>query len=165
MGTMTKNQYEQRKENAAKRMFDNKKINTLSEQQHEDLARICSMRHELHSKEGALWYSEGSDFNKFNRWVIGDEDDSFYELFKNVGINAEELRIDPCDLPDDDSLPTELGYPDTDEEEYQDAYEEAFAECLEFESVYNRMIESRLRQIDQNHGTNYCPTGMTRLLS
>lgn len=88
-----------------------------------------------------------------------------YTIAKNTGEIAERLAdadlpplvwsFDPQDYTFD-SVCYELDY--TDEEIKEEA-----ERCLEMVEKFNDDIESYLAKIDKKHGTDYCPSGWTRL--
>ena len=152
MSILNKDQYQRRAENSAKRMENQKQISSLTEEQHDAIAQVCSMRHELHSNLDALLISESVNFSTFNSWLSSDNEDSFNMILKNVGID-NDLSWSPEDLPADDSMWSEF-YSDYDEF-YENEYEVA--------SNIHLYIENFLRKIDEEHGTSYAPTGFQRI--
>jgi hypothetical protein len=153
MSILNKDQYQRRAENSAKRMEIQKQISSLTEEQHDAIAKVCSMRHDLHSNLDALLISESVNFSTFNSWLCGDNDESFNMLLKNVGID-NDLSWSPEDLPADDSMWSEF---------YSD-YDEFYEEEYEIASNIHLQIENFLRKIDAEHGTSYAPTGFQRIL-
>ena len=55
-----------------------------------------------------------------------------------------------------DGLCYELDYTEEEIEEERES-------CLEMAKKFNNDIEKYLASIDKEHGTNYCPSGVTRL--
>lgn len=152
MPKLTKDQYQRRSENAAKRMEEQKQVSSLTEEQHDALAQVCSMRHELHCNLDSLIISESTNFSKFNNWLCGDSDESFYMILKSVGID-NDLQWSPEDLPTDDSMWSDF-YSDYDE----------FYDCeYDVASAIHNHVENFLRKIDEEYGTSYAPTGTHRL--
>lgn len=123
--------------------------------QHETLSWLCQIRHELHTHQDGIFITGSADFYKFtglieSSWGEGE----INERLKEAGLNPirwGDLQAD--DIPDDYHFEEE-GY-----QTWEDAYEAAIEKAEEINSV----IENYLREIDEKHGTEYCPTGMTRI--
>lgn len=60
MAHFTKDQYQAKNEWAAQRMSSNKEIATLTEDQHETIAAICTLRHEAHTNFEEFWNPKGT---------------------------------------------------------------------------------------------------------
>lgn len=139
-----------RNENAAERMFENSKIQTLSEEQHEALSELCRMRHEIHSNQESLYISEASEQSLFSElYQILNE---INKLFKN-----KLILPNPEDFPSDDDKYNDII------ENTEEAEEENLAEFYKMMNKLNSDIEKYLKNIDKEHKTNYCPTGATRI--
>lgn len=177
MGYYTKEIYEKKQKYAeVLRMRDKMECETLTVQQHEALARLCSFRHNFHStKEQDFFYSECSN--------ILDE-----ISFNDINEMLELALLPPIDFPDTMDLPTDTDYyevlNENDRQEWEDKadiinstktkhsfyhtgcslyYEEAAGIILNFKEGVNEAIEKYLGKIDLEHGTHYCPTGLGRL--
>lgn len=145
--------YERKKEWAARRMADNKEIETLTEEQHELLERLCTFRHDLHTNWDSAFCSGSGDYDKYANEIcvhcVGMENDLYTEVKEAFG----KAPFTPIDYPDDYCYDV-LGY-----ESVEEAREEAYKL---FEQV-NEEIEAFLYSIDKEHGTDYCPSGYTRI--
>ena len=160
MSKLTKDQYSRRNENAARRMTENTTVQTLTTEQHALLSNICSFRHELHSNQEDLFCCEGSNYTPF------------WEQISNLSDRARQLSLNGCPCIDIESLPSDHDY-DYDEfwnmedwwtdDEDEDCRSYALNVVLEAAQDYNKAVETFLSKIDEEHGTNYCPTGSTRI--
>lgn len=168
--------YEGKARYAKRKMQENAQIETLTKEQHETLENLCSFRHEFHANKSSLFNTESVEFGNFSfdmqdeenaklaevdlpkiQWSFRDNchipNDSFREWFDFADYPAltkiiEEQGLE-LDLDDDDT--------------YNLVYEELFVEAMgEYEKL-NQDIEKYLRQIDEQFGTQYTPTGFARL--
>lgn len=140
-------------------MEDQKKVTTLNDQQHEALAALCTFRHKLHCNQTALFNAESSDYDFFIKKLSSEYNECIGNELNSVGI-ANRLSYNL------ESLPTSHDYDadyNEDEPWYND-HEAAEAFVITFAEQINNDIEALLRRIDKEHGTNYCPTGITRFL-
>jgi hypothetical protein len=154
MAYLTKEQYNYRRESAAQRMADNAEIETLTPEQHETLAYICKMRHELHCNPTGIFYTGGADYDRLVELVsdyTGTEN-NFMRIASEAGLPP--LHIELYDEYDNDSA----GEWDEDFK-----IDEAEQECIAYVERLNTTIETWLRAIDEEHGTNYAPTGALRV--
>ncbi len=168
MGILPKEAYERKKAWAAKKMIKNAEITALTAEQHETLAWLCGLRHEIHCGWDSMWNVESGDYKRL--WGRYDE------------INN---RLSGCGLKVIDSLPDRLFIPDNSDFDYlspdereswsQKAEEndpDGYRLWMEESGVYftyldqmeqiNNLIETYLASIDEKHGTDYCPSGATR---
>ena len=150
MGIISKEGYRGKREWAAKRMEQNKKIETLTEEQHNLLAELCTFRHDLHHNWDSAWNEESQNFDKFanNISEYSVEDGLSEKIMAALG-EAPFKRID---------YPTAGTY-DLDDLSYEEGFDQA---CDLFIEVNNE-IETFLREIDKEHGTDYAPSEATRL--
>lgn len=173
---MSKAMYEAKERYAKKKMQENAKIDTLTDEQHDALAQLCAFRHKFHSNKASLFLSESSFAAEFSFEMQSDEnsklrevglptiewsfydnshipDDSFREWFNfaNYSELSETIQEQGLELDLDD------------DETYELVYDELYTEAMgEYEEL-NQDIEKYLRRIDEEHGTQYCPTGFARL--
>ena len=148
MAHLTKEDYSRRNENAAKRILENSKNDSLTEEQHEAISMLCTARHELHSNK---------------RHAIIEDDKGLKQaiVFANVAILKSGIEpmnfvgTDSSDYIDIDSL-NELDY---EEEDYDSEYERISSEL----ETLNSKIEKYLSEIDNSYNTNYAPTGAQRI--
>lgn len=189
MGYVSKEGYF-KKQLYAERKMDEQKFNTnLSEEQHEIIADLCSIRHKFHTMDArklfntnSTAFTELSELFGFDK--AGDlEENSIYNRLKSLDL-PELPILDIYELPDDMLWDLEL----TDEERYEwekkaekynsenpngifkhtgySLWEEEsgyISKLWDMLEDYNNIIERYLKAIDEKYGTNYCPTGSTRL--
>lgn len=142
MARKSKEQYQHQTENAHKRNFEQKEIATLTEEQHEALAQVCSIRHELHTNQKSLFCSESSKYSTLLNYLDG----GIKEILNSAKLK-NSLSWNIVDLPSDyDCEDSDKG----------------LSEVFSFVEKVNSEIENYLREIDKTHGTNYCPTGALR---
>ena len=148
MGFLDKEAYERKNEWAARKMEEQKKkCNTLTEEQHDVLSWLCTIRHEMHCNQKDFFLSESSDHKKYWDYIM----DEINEELKRVGFRT-------INFGNPEFVPTDYDY-----EMDGLTYEEAEKECYEATSEYNRLIEEFLGEIDSEHGTKYRPGGYGRL--
>ena len=163
---LNKRQYEQRANSAAKRMAENAKNDSLTSEQHEVIASLCSYRHNLHSSMDRICQN---DENGYKNELI-----RINSLLKEVGltpmdfcgINPGEDYIDIDDMQESIFFAKEDGsYIDKDDypKEYQDWYDETYFSIMEKLESLNKKIENYLSEIDKKYNTSYCPTGALRI--
>lgn len=159
---------------ASNKMKKNSEVETLTEEQHEVLAELCSIRHEFHCLDTMKVFSAEIDTG-IDDWFYSEREGNIYEKLEEVGLpplphlNVEEL---PCNfdwecLGDEEKVVWEKkaeqeGKGNTGYDLWVQESEvlDKLSETLE---DYNTVIEKYLRDIDNEHGTDYCPTGATRL--
>lgn len=149
---MTK--YEAKQRYAENKHRQNAEIESLTEEQHETLAWLCSVRHNLHTTDIRAWFK--TDFD----WDILDR---INETLTEANLPAIEFA-DYSDVTTEDDWYYILD--EDDRAEYEDINEwidEVIHEVSNAKEAINNQIESYLRQIDKEHGTEYCPTGHARL--
>lgn len=154
MAYLSKEQYDYRRESAARRMAENAEIETLSEEQHEALAEICRMRHELHCNPESIFLTDSSDYTEYSRYVsnLDGDERNFSRIAEEAGLPV--LNIELFDDYDNDRA----GEWD---EDYD--YEVSLRATLDYVERLNTTIENWLRAIDEEHGTDYCPSGALRV--
>jgi len=151
MAHLTKEQYIRRNENAAIRMGENKEnCSTLNEEQHDLIARICSMRHRIHCDQQSLYNVESANCSEYGEFLMNVQYDVLNAKLPVLKISYDEMAPDSDDRYHD-------FIDDTDEAEEKNL--EAFYEIM---NETNNQIEAWLREIDEQHGTSYCPTGILR---
>lgn len=148
MAHLTKEDYSKRNENAAKRMLENSKNDSLTEKQHEAISMLCTARHELHSNKR---HAIIEDYKGLKQAIV-----SANIAILESGIKPMDfVGTDSSDYIDIDSL-NEIEYT---EDEYESEYERISNELEEL----NEKIENYLSEIDSKYGTNYAPTGAQRV--
>jgi len=163
---MEKRQYEQRAISAAKRMAENAKNDSLTSEQHEVIATLCSYRHRFHSSMDRICQNdENGQKNELIR---------INSLLKEVGltpmdfcgVNVGEDFIDIDDMQEAIFFAKEDGSyidPDKYPKEYQDWYDDTYHEIMQKLEDLNTNIEKYLYEIDKKYKTSYCPTGALRI--
>ena len=166
MSYLNQKQYEQRAISAAKRMAENAKNNSLTLEQHEVIASLCSYRHNLHSSMDRI--CQNDENGRKNELI------RINSLLKEVGltpmdfcgVNVGEDYIDIDDMREAIFFAKEDGsYIDEDEypQEYQDWYDDTYDTIMQKLEDLNANIEKYLYEIDQKYNTSYCPTGALRI--
>ena len=156
MAYLSKEAYERKAAWAERRARINKENESLTEEQHDTLAWLCEIRHEMHCNQDSFYYSEYPKHNQFWNYINDEasEEGEIQHALSEVSLPELNWSFDPDDC-DTDSICCELDF--TDEEK-----EEARKHCLEVASQVNDDIERYLRQIDKQYGTDYAPSGATR---
>ena len=159
MAYLKKEQYEYRRESAAKRNLSNEEIatqNGMSEEQAELISKLCSMRHELHCNIDS--YVESNDQLVLRDWNRIEED------MIDAGLPALGVYNMMTDIDDIDGLMHDYGedVPDSDSDDFQGWYDDNYNRIAECWSDVNKTIEDYLAEIDKRHGTSWCPTGALR---
>ena len=154
MGYVSKEGYFYKQLAAEKKMEENARIKTLTEEQHNALAEICYIRHHLHCNWESLFNAESANFNE-----LFDQYDSINDILTSANLPPIQ------GLPDsDEEIITTIDYEADDEGmNFTDWYDSHIEEAYyQWEDINNK-IEAYLRNIDALHGTKYEPTGSTRL--
>jgi hypothetical protein len=148
MAYLSKDQYSRRNENAAIRMQSNKSINSLTEEQHDALAFLCSARHNLHSQKDQAIKSDDNGLVQAIVFANVQIKESGLKAMSFVGTDISDfIDIDTIDCIDIDG-----------DDEYADEYSRISNDLEEL----NDKIEKYLSEIDSEFGTNYAPTGFLR---
>lgn len=163
--TMSYNRYEAKANYVRAMNAKNAEVETLTAEQHEMIQAICTFRHEVHSNIDTY-------FNacvKHSAEVITDDfsselfsDDFLFELnveLERLNLPKFSTSFDFISCPDDSWVEADRD----DEEEWQDEYDGLYNECYQEFNKLNADIEKWLLNIDNTHGTSYCPTGFARL--
>jgi hypothetical protein len=171
-----KNMYEARKNYASAKNTENKEILkelSISDELADLYGHICSIRHDLHSwsSASAMFNTESSDFD--SNW------EKYKELCDFVGISSSYEEEAPTDadwyltMSDEDKAK----FNDDEVELPEDADElcavvSGFFDNFCFNSEkeinnkieeLNTLVEQKLKEIDEEYGTSYCPSGSTRI--
>lgn len=155
MAYLTKEAYEGKREWVARRMAENREIDTLTEEQHEVIEWLCSVRHDVHCNQEDFFIGESSNCDKYWGYIEDGCGGEINKKLSDVGLDKVDWSFNP-EMYDTDSICYELGYS---EEEIEEARES----CMEMASKFNNDIEKYLTNIDKQHGTSYCPSGATRI--
>lgn len=136
---------------AEKRMEENAQVETLTPEQHEALATICKIRHQIHSMNRENLYSvEAVDFDMWRYIDTANYDNGITELIEEVSLPEWDWQFNCIDAPDS-------------EDYSEENYEEQINLIYDIVDEWNSSIERYLFDIDKTHGTTYCPTGVARL--
>jgi hypothetical protein len=179
MGFIDKDGYERKQAWAERRMAKNLEIDTLTEEQHLALADLCRARHNFHSHSDDFWKGNSDYYNELENanltllevnlpyikgiisvedipyaedyyYVLGDEEREKWEnRAGELNKQAVESRKRPFMWLDGRWL----------WQEESGAYDE-FWDC--FDKI-NDAVEKYLAEIDKKYGTDYCPSGATRI--
>lgn len=174
----TKKEWEQinnaRQGYIAKKNAQNEQITTLTEEQHEVIQWLCSVRHEIHSSWRGMFNVESADRDLLKHLDSIYDEYSINLRLASVGLSSINFGINPEWIAGSDDYDyTE----DEDKEEYENKaekdprgmtayelwYEDAYEIFCSDMSKVNDAIENYLVEIDKKHGTNYCPSGWQRM--
>lgn len=162
MAYLTEDQYDRRRENAAKRNADNEAILIeagWSESDAELISKVCSLRHEMHSNMDAIVKngSQGSEaLRNLNELNI---------VLENRGLPVIEDLICEEDMDDMDGLIYYYGDApaDHESEEFEEWYDKEYQRIYDELSECNESVEHYLKSIDEKYGTHFAPIGAQRL--
>ena len=134
--------------------------NGLSEEQIDAIEDICRIRHQIHSDP------------KAPRELFGYDDYGYWEYIDTSNLdNKIKLIILENDLPSwgwEYDFVNAPNYIDMDEvesdEDKQDIFDNGIFELSNLIEKWNNSIEYYLKdEIDKKYGTDYCPTGSSRV--
>ncbi|MFA5068076.1 MAG: hypothetical protein WC466_08610 [Candidatus Izemoplasmatales bacterium] len=154
----SKDVYDKKREYAARKMAKNKDIDTMTDEQHDAVANLCSIRHELHT-------------NMHNVAISDDQNIKKKIVLANIQLRESDLPhmsfvpLDEIDYIDIDSIEDLklMGENPENDEEKNEWYTENYYRISNELSELNSNIEKYLKQIDEKYGTSYCPTGLSRV--
>lgn len=146
---MSKDMYDARERYVDNLMYENSQVDSLTEEQHEALRKLCQIRHELHVNKESLFLTESINHETYWDYI----DSNFFDLLSEVNLPSIELNISSIDYP------TDYDYAEC----FDMEYDEAYGLVMEMAEEVNRKIEEYLRNIDKKYGTQYCPTGRNRM--
>lgn len=170
MAILTKEEFDKRRENAAKRNAENTNIaveNGLPREIGETLEWLCNRRHWLHCVAAeSVYNSESSDYDEFYHFVQKEYDEiiTLEEYFKKPVFTVSQLTIE--------ALPTDYDWSQClDDEEKENIYDddeekyrlESLSKIMDFKNNVNNQIEKFLADIDAQYKTHYAPTGNQRI--
>ena len=166
MSTINKRQYEARANSAANRMAENAKNNSLTLEQHEVIASLCSYRHNMHSSMDSICKNdENGQKNELIR-INSLLNEVGLTPMDFCGISIGEDYIDIDDIQEAIFFAKEDGdYINEDEypQEYQDWYDDTYNSIIVKLEILNKNIEKYLSEIDEKYKTSYCPTRALRI--
>src|SRR4030042_301909 len=137
--------YDRRRESAAQRMVNNAEVNSLTSDQHELIAEVCTMRHNIHCAHEEIYNGQSLFSREAMKWL--------------EGINSRlVLILSPIKyMPSIEYYPSaEDRYCGVIDEEEEEENKEKFYNMMR---MLNSSIEEWLSSIDKKHRTNYAPTG------
>lgn len=163
MAYYSKDVYDKKQMWAERRMTENAENNNLTEEQHDCLARLCAFRHKLHTNQGSAFNTESSLYDEFSKEISCYEEDGITEEAEQLFGCKPFNRIDYYTEQDIEDELEECEDDEEREQQYKKLFDEYFFEAAEkFEQV-NNQIENFLCKVDKQYGTNYCPTGASRI--
>ena len=165
MAYYSKEIYERKQRYAERKMRQNAEVESLTEEQHDALATLCNFRHEFHSTNVSHFInSEATDDGLLK--MIDDECGE-----SEINVALEKAGLEPISFPSSMDLPTDFDWFECMSEEEKSEYKDFSDFCnscadkwSEYQEEVNTLIEEYLKKIDQEHGTNYCPTGIGRFI-
>jgi hypothetical protein len=159
-GRLSKEAYEGKREWAAKKMAENRNIESMTEEQHDAMANLASVRHDFHVNMGKIIFDD--EMNQRNKLIEANAllMESGLPRMDFIPVSLEDyIDIDTIDL-----LKQIEDVPE-DENELQiwtdENYERIYSELSE---LHGR-IESYMSDIDSKYGTSYAPSGHTRIMA
>ena len=142
-------------------MSKNAEVETLSDDQHSALRKVAEMRHKFHSNPDGLFNTESASYDM---WNYVAQDGEINRLLEQAGLPTIEFG-------DYTYTPSTFDYEELggkDEYETLAEWKEQSGVMDEFYKDFNdanERIEKYLRTIDEEHGTQYAPSGFSRLYS
>lgn len=160
--------YEAKKAYATRKMRENKKVETLSEEQHNLLDDICELRHKLHTSYDRLWVSGSVDNDELSLFIAGNADGegSWLDRAKEVGLptfGIYSISIEDILTDIDYDNRAEFNGDDREEDENYSVMKEYQKEAHAQYDKEHSKIEQWLKMIDELYGTHYAPTGLSRI--
>jgi hypothetical protein len=167
MGFVNKDGYERKAAYAARKNLENAKIDTLTAEQHDTLAWLCSVRHKIHTNQESFFWAESGAFDELWKYI----DEKINNTLSACGLepipfgSSLDVWTDSLIFELKDEFVEECG------DQYELSEESDMATLLSagleimYDKVgeYNKQIEAYLQNIDEKHGTRYAPTCATRL--
>lgn len=148
----TNRDYERQALSAEKWKLEIKKSNTtLSPDQHDLLAELCTIRHKIHSIPTWRFFREESDDMVYLTEIL-DQGSFFYDIFPKIDAEIFKEIEESVNSYWSHYL---WGLPDDEDEEMSD--DEKNMKIIEFKEKINNDILSFLSQVDVKYGTQYSP--------
>lgn len=182
MGDSKKEMYERKAAYAERRMRENAENENLTEEQHDVLAWLCSVRHNFHCNYSDLFNSEG-DHDFFDPFDNSCGECEVNQKLEEVGLPKIPFNYDTADIPNEDDYYYVLD--DEEKEDWEKKAEEwnrehpsqifhdgfsiwkensgSYDEFSDIMDGINNAVEDYLIGIDKKYGTTYCPSGMSRI--
>ena len=164
MAYLKKEQYEYRRESAARRAAENEEIaveHGMTEEQAELISELCRLRHELHTNMDAVTINDSNlNIKKELVGIARQIDESGLPQVPCIPI----AEGDYIDIDDIDELFECEKWPDSGTQEWQDKYDDEYHRIYGELEQLNKDIEAYLADIDKQYGTHWCPTGALRIM-
>lgn len=153
---------------------ENEKITNLSPEQHKTLQELCRIRHEIHSNWEEMFNAESSTYAELWNYILDDSDERIQNELTSVGLPRLVLG-DLYSIPSSEDYFYVLNNEErqawekrSDAEDYSSGFDawvqnEAYPKFCRYMNDINNIIEQYLKRIDNEYGTNYCPSGAQRL--
>ena len=163
MGYLKKEQYDYRRESAARRNAENEAVaveHGMTEEQAGFISDLCRLRHELHTHMDAVTRSD-ADLRIKAKLVAA-----------NAAIKGSGLTPVPCiptgegdyiDIDDIDELLEIEDWPESGTDEWQKKWDEEYSRIYGELEQLNSDIEHYLADIDKQYGTAWFPSGALRV--
>lgn len=154
MAYLSKEAYERKQAYADRRMRENREIETLTEEQHDVLSWLCSIRHKIHSMNTEhLFCSQSSDYDNWRYIDTFYYDNEIMTELNSVNLPKWEWNFDSSSVTTDADEDINI----------DEVWNDAIYEISGIIERWNESIEDYLRKIDEQYGTSYCPTGRSRI--
>ena len=147
-------------------MAENAKNDSLTSEQHEVIASLCSYRHNFHSSMDRICQNDENGQKNELIYINSQLQEVGLPVMDFCGVNVGEDYIDIDDINDAIFFAKEDGSyidPDKYPQEYQDWYDDTYDTIMQKLEDLNTNIEKYLYEIDQKYKTSYCPTGALRI--
>lgn len=162
MGKLNKDQYRYRELSAARKMSNNAEMMESKKVDPEIadlLSKLCYYRHQIHCSIDKMVRKNETDFLE-QLIVINSELEE--HNFKTMSFCPTDT-VDYIDI-DDIDLRMTMEDKSLDDDDFQEWFDNTYRELYEQYEELNRNIEKYLSEIDEEFGTNYCPSGALRIM-
>lgn len=159
MAHFTKEQYQGKTEWAAKRMSENLDNSSLTTEQHDAVATICTLRHEAHTSFNQYWNPQGTSTLSN---LFPSEWETDYPIVEQLIQEANLPQIiwstkrTYSNSPSIEDFYEEIG-DDMDEDEKNEILDDMKNELQETLNRLDQDVRDYLAYIDKVYGTNYAP--------
>lgn len=163
MAYLKKEQYEYRREAAARRASANEKVaveHGMTEEQAALISRLCTLRHDLHTNidKTVICNSE------CGHGILPDLVKLGNEIIESGLQKVSCIPEDYFEIDDIDTLQECEEWPESGTREWQDKYDDEYYRIYGELEQLNKDIEKYLSDIDKQYGTHWCPTGALRVM-
>jgi hypothetical protein len=149
--------YNKKAEYANRIMAKNNEVDTLNEEQHACLSVLCAVRHKLHTNQDRIIKGDDSvlrDLCSANSQIVN----SGLPKVDAIPLDHYEFEFDTIPV-----LESSGEAPHSGTDEYNDWYNKEYTRIYGILEALNGAVEDYLSDIDSKHGTQYKPTGHSRL--